>query len=64
MQIFVQGTSTHAVNVQPDTTVQDIRKRICSIEQVAYEVGIFEVSLCSNLYSFYFGLSRVPYVLL
>ncbi|KAL5250186.1 hypothetical protein ACHWQZ_G016046 [Mnemiopsis leidyi] len=37
MQIFVQGTSTHAVNVQPETTVQDIRKRICSIEQVAYE---------------------------
>merc|ERR1712003_467236 len=28
---------THAVSVSPDTTVEDIRKRICNLEQVAYE---------------------------
>ena len=35
MQVFVQGTSTHAVNVEPSTTVSEIRKRICTIEQVS-----------------------------
>ncbi|XP_063686641.1 ubiquitin-like FUBI-ribosomal protein eS30 fusion protein [Bolinopsis microptera] len=37
MQIFVQGTSTHAVSVNSDTTVEEIKERICNIEQVAYE---------------------------
>jgi hypothetical protein len=46
MQIFIQGTSTHAVSINPTTTVEEIRKRICNLEQVAYEVRIEILEIC------------------
>ena len=48
MQIFVQGTSTHAVSVNSNTTVEEIKERICNIEQVAYEVSGM-LRICSLL---------------
>ena len=38
MQVFVQGTSTHAVQVTKETTIEEIRRQICDIEQVSIEV--------------------------